>query len=775
MAGTSIFDGGNPIALPYGWLALFLLQLILVMVFCRLLAIPLKWLKQPRVISEVLVGILLGPSAFGYIPNFTATVFPPASLPLLAIVANLGLIFFLFLVGMELDPSVLRQHAKKAVFTSIGGIVVPFGLGAAVSWLLYNTYMLEPQVTPTGVVKPAPSFGAFLAFVGVAMSITAFPVLARIMTERNLLQTPVGTATIAAAAVDDVVAWTLLAIVVSVLNATSMLTALYIFLVSVAWALMCIFAIRPLLRKMVLYTESSEAVNSPLSRVIPVSELSIFVMFVFLFISSFITEIIGIHAIFGAFLAGLVTPHDHGFAHKLTEKIEDLVTLVFIPLYFTASGLRTQIGLLNDWQSWGFVVLVTVVACAGKIIGCTSASRLSGMPWRESWAVGILMNTKGLVEIIVLNIGLDAGVINTKIFTIMVLMAIITTLLTSPLIAWVYPPKYAFAENTQPIDEESQTKQSEHVDSASGLLLETSDMIVPVGQGHVDGLLVVAKLMSQPAHYATSGSNQLLTQSRGPKIHLLRLFEMDDRLSSIGLASAAAFSHVSTQSNLSIISVSKPDDVMLEANMDYAVTYAARPSWPEELVARGVQKKAGWLLVSYPRLDDVSDAFANQVLAVTAKGGVGEGVMAVIAIVDRGLTDSATYNDLFLTSDISKLRNNTRRKLVLLFHGGVDDRAALALLARCVNDLSTSVYLVMLQPADRLDSKDLLAVEPLKADPAVTLFSSTIEDAIQNLNPTGRDLIIIGREATEGLGARGQLVGLNQASLAIVQGRLGLD
>jgi Kef-type K+ transport system membrane component KefB len=168
------------------------------------------------VIAEVIVGILLGPSAMGYIPGFTETIFPKPSLPLLAIVANLGLIFFLFLVGMELDPSVLRQHAKKAVFTSVGGIVVPFGLGAAVSWLIYNTYMLEPQITPAGVVKPVPGFGAFLAFMGVAMSITAFPVLARIMTERNLLTTPVGTATMAAAAVDDVVAWTLLALVVSV-------------------------------------------------------------------------------------------------------------------------------------------------------------------------------------------------------------------------------------------------------------------------------------------------------------------------------------------------------------------------------------------------------------------------------------------------------------------------------------------------------------------------------------------------------------------------------
>jgi Kef-type K+ transport system membrane component KefB len=599
MAGsTSIFDGGNPIALPGGWLALFLLQVMIVMLFCRILAIPLKYIGQPRVISEVLVGIILGPSAMGYIPGFSETVFPPASLPQLAVVANLGLIFFLFLIGMELDPSVLRAQAKKAVFTSIGGIVVPFALGAAVSWLIYNTYMLEPQVGPTGVVKPVPPFGSFLAFMGVAMSITAFPVLARILTEKSLLQTPVGTATIAAAAVDDVVAWTLLALVVSVVNATNLLNALYIFLVAAAWAAVVIFGIRRLLRKMVMFTEAPESVNHPLGRMIPVSELSIFVMFIFLFISSFITEIVGIHAIFGAFLAGIATPHEHGFSHKLTEKVEDLVTLVFIPLYFTASGLRTQIGLLNDWQSWGFVVLVTLTACVGKIAGCTAASKLSGMPWRESWAVGVLMNTKGLVEIIVLNLGLDAGVINVKVFTIMVLMAIITTLMTSPLIQWVYPPKFAFANQTldsdsDEHDEEAQVKQYSTGQLNTYALLETSDLMVPVGQGKVDGILVAAKMMSQPAHYTTSRPNHLLGQTTLPKIHLLRLFELDGRMSSIGLASAAAFSQASVQTNLSTISVNKgnSEDQVLEANMDYTVTYAAKPTWPEELVARGIQKK----------------------------------------------------------------------------------------------------------------------------------------------------------------------------------------
>ncbi len=498
-------------------------------------------------------------------------------------------------------------------------------------------------------------------------------------------------------------------------------------------------------------------------------------MFIFLFVSAFITEIVGIHAIFGAFIAGLCTPHDHGFAHKLTEKIEDLVTLVFIPLYFTASGLRTQIGLLNDLQSWGFVILVTLVACVGKIAGCTTASKISGMTWRESWAVGILMNTKGLVEIIVLNIGLDAGVINTKVFTIMVLMAIITTLLTSPLIAWVYPPKYFFTEQVNNDHESQAAKYTTGQVTSVNSLLETSDVLVPVNQSKLDGLLVFAKLMSQSAHYTTSLPNHLLSHQNTPKIHLLRMFEMDDRLSSIGLASAAAFSHASTQSNLSTVSVSKPEDVILEANMDYAVTYAAKSTWPEEVVARGVQKKASWLLVSYSHLADVSDAFASQVLQVTSKGGMGEGVVSVVALIDRGLTDAASYPDLSGTSaDISKIRNSSRRKLILLFRGGVDDRAALALLARCVNDLSTSVFLVMV-PGE-LEPQDLMAIEQVKSDPAVTIVSQIVQDALQTLAPTGRDIVIVGRQGLEGLGALGaQLIDSTGASLAVVQGRIGLD
>ncbi|KAF9973389.1 K(+)/H(+) antiporter [Actinomortierella ambigua] len=419
----SVLTGLNPTEVnSSNPLPLFIIQASIIVAFCYILNILLRRLRQPRVISEVIAGIILGPSVLGRIPGFQETIFNPASLPYLNLVSNLGLVFFLFLVGLELDPVLVIRRAKHALGISIAGILLPFGVGAAVSYVLYAEMGPETKV----------GFGQFLLFTGVAMSITAFPVLARILAEQKLLTTKVGFLTICAGAVGDIAAWVLLALVVSILNSGSKLTPLYVILLSIAWILILVFAFRPLFHFMIRVTKSQDE---------PSQTMMAFTMFSVL-ASAFVTDIIGIHAIFGSFLVGLIIPHDSGFAHGVTKRIEDLVTVVLLPIYFALSGLKTQVGLLDNAKTWGLVFLVTFTACFGKIVGATGAAKLQGMEWRESLAIGFLMNCKGLIELIVLNIGLDAGVINPRVFVILVAMCLITTCMTTPCVIALYPPHY---------------------------------------------------------------------------------------------------------------------------------------------------------------------------------------------------------------------------------------------------------------------------------------------------------------------------------------------
>ncbi|EMC94431.1 hypothetical protein BAUCODRAFT_111312 [Baudoinia panamericana UAMH 10762] len=422
-----ILEGGNPSQYSSSNpIILFIIQAGIIIIFCRLLHYPLSRLRQPRVIAEVIGGILLGPSVMGHVPGFTAAIFPAAAMPNLNLVANLGLVLFLFLVGLEVDLRFFVSNWKVAISVGTAGMVLPFGLGCAIAWGLYNEFRHEPGTVPI-------AFGTYMLFIGVAMSITAFPVLCRILTELKLLSTPVGIIVLSAGVGNDVVGWILLALCVALVNAGSGITALWVLLTCVGYALFLVFVVRPVF---LMILRRSRALQDGPSQSIVALTLMIALT------SAFFTGVIGVHPIFGAFMAGLICPHEGGFAIKVTEKVEDLVSTLFLPLYFALSGLSTNLGLLNTGITWAYVIGVIAVAFCAKFIGGTLAARLNGLVWRESATIGVLMSCKGLVELIVLNIGLSAKILSQRTFTIFVVMALVTTFATTPLTAALYPPWY---------------------------------------------------------------------------------------------------------------------------------------------------------------------------------------------------------------------------------------------------------------------------------------------------------------------------------------------
>ena len=366
--------------------ALTLPQAGIIIIFCRLLHWPLSKIRQPRVIAEVIGGVLLGPSVMGRIPGFTTTIFPTAATPNLSLVANLGLVLFLFIVGLEVDLRHLASNWKIALSVGAAGMAVPFALGCAIAYGLYHEFRDEPGTEPV-------AFGTYVLFIGVAMAITAFPVLCRILTELKLLSTPVGIIVLSAGVGNDVVGWILLALCVALVNSGSGISALYVLLTALAYTLFLVYAVRPAFIWVLRRTRSFE--NGPSQGIIALTLLIALT-------SSFFTGVIGVHPIFGAFMAGLICPHEGGFAIKVTEKIEDLISALFLPLYFALSGLSTNLGLLDNAITWGYVIGVIAVAFFGKFIAAALAARGNGLVWRESFTIGALMSCKGLVELIVL-------------------------------------------------------------------------------------------------------------------------------------------------------------------------------------------------------------------------------------------------------------------------------------------------------------------------------------------------------------------------------------
>ena len=393
-----------------------LLALSVVIITAQAMGALFHLLGQPLVIGEVVGGIVLGPSLLGkYFPQIQETVLPVSSLPFLGIIAQLGVVFYMFVVGLELDLKILKKSGHTTLAISHASIIFPFVLGTFLALHIYKELSL-PEV----------SFTNFALFLGVSLSVTAFPVLARILSDKKINKTRMGTLALTCAAIDDVTAWCLLAMVVSVSqNAfggaikTITLTFLYIagmFLIG-----------GPLVKRLIPWLEKFDRIT----------EGGIAAFFIALLLSALATELIGIHAIFGAFLLGAITPHDSRIAKELTDRMEDLVRIVFLPAFFAFTGMRTEINLLSSTSDWQLCGLIIAVATLGKFGGTFLAARINGLSWRDSSALGILMNTRGLVELIVLNLGLDLRIISPRLFTMLVMMALITTFATSPIFSFL--------------------------------------------------------------------------------------------------------------------------------------------------------------------------------------------------------------------------------------------------------------------------------------------------------------------------------------------------
>jgi Kef-type K+ transport system membrane component KefB len=392
-----------------------LLQIIIIIVLTQLLGWLFKKIGQPAVIGEIIAGIILGPSLLGLLfPGIFHFVFPVESLPNLRFLSQIGLILFMFIIGMELNTRLLRKQAFEAIIISHASILIPFTLGVFLSYYLYHAYGQT-------------DFISFALFMGIAMSITAFPVLARIIRDRKLTDTKLGNLAISCAASDDVTAWCILAILIALIRSGSGMNGFFVVAMVLLYVFIMLVPVKKMLNKIqAAYEKGKIAYNGLMA-----------IMYSLMLLSSWCTEVIGIHALFGAFLAGIVIPKKDGLQRKIIDRISDVSMVILLPLFFVYTGLRTNAGILNSAGLWISFLLILICAVAGKFGGSALIAKVLGQSWKDSLSIGALMNTRGLMELIVLNIGYDMHIISADIFSMMVLMALLTTMMTNPVLNWI--------------------------------------------------------------------------------------------------------------------------------------------------------------------------------------------------------------------------------------------------------------------------------------------------------------------------------------------------
>jgi len=398
-------------------LKLLFLQMAVILTTARLMAVAFRFIRQPEVMGEMAAGILLGPSLLGRIsPAMMNGLFPAGGLGSLYVLSQLGLVLFMFLVGLEVRPGSLRGSAKSVIIASQASIMAPFVLGGVLAWSLY------PRLGNGAPRLP------FVLFLGAAMGITAFPVLARILADCKLTHTRVGMFALSCAAIDDVTAWCLLAVITVIARPEANQNPLpWRFAALIGYILAMVCLVRPALRRLLPASATPDRARFGAAMI-------------FLLLSVWATEALAVHALFGAFLAGIVMPKGGQLQEGLRDRLESVTLVLLLPLFFAYTGLRTSIALLNSVELWLLCALIVTVAVGSKLLVSGVIVHASGMPWRESLAVGVLVNTRGLVELVILNVGLDLHILSPTLFSMMVIMALATTLMTAPLIDWILPP-----------------------------------------------------------------------------------------------------------------------------------------------------------------------------------------------------------------------------------------------------------------------------------------------------------------------------------------------
>jgi Kef-type K+ transport system membrane component KefB len=515
-------------------IAAFLLAVAVVMLVARLFGAVAVKIKQPRVMGEVVAGITLGPTVLGAIaPGVQASLFPTDILPSIGVVANLGLVFYMFLVGLELDPAQLRGRLSQAAAISNTSVALPMILGIAVALPIYT------------MIGPDKDFVAFALFMGVAMSITAFPVLARILVERRMLKRPVGALTLACAAIDDVTAWFLIALAIAVATAGGAVDVLQTIGLAVAFCIFMAALIRPLLGR--VSTAFDEAGRVPAGWIAAI--------FMGVLLSAYVTEEIGIAVIFGAFIMGMIMPRNAGLTEDVTHRVEDFVVVVLLPLFFAYTGLRTNIGLLDRPILWFITLVLIVVAVVGKLFGAAIAARVTGFGWRPSFVIGTLMNTRGLTELIVLTIALEKGVISNALFAMLVIMALVTTFMAGPLLALIDPKNEYGAPVEEELEEARKQSTAEFPDlpvpersilvapqTDSGLV-QLRQLAEPLALSEPPRELILARLVRPPRRAGATGGLQTenrLLRDASNEVAMARLELMSRGIAARGVAFVSA-------------------------------------------------------------------------------------------------------------------------------------------------------------------------------------------------------------------------------------------
>lgn len=528
-----------------------MLAIAAVIFAARVVGAALARLGQPRVMGEVLAGILLGPTLLGAVaPDAKNYLFPPDIVPLIAAASWIGLAFYLFLVGMELDPRILRERAGQAAFVSNTSVAFPMALGLLVALPIYE------------LLAPDKDYLPFALFIGVSMSVTAFPVLARILIERRMLRRPVGALAMAGAAIDDVTAWGLLALATAVAGAGSGLDALVVVGLAGVFCAVLILIGRPLLARVsVAYDEAGR---------VPPTWIAI--IFVGVLLAAYVSQQIGIAAIFGAFMVGLIMPRHADLTGDVSRRVEDFVVTVLLPLFFVVTGLRTEIGSLDRPILWVLTLLLIAVAITGKWVGAMAAARFGGFGWRDSAAVGALMNTRGLTELIVLNIGLELGLISPALFTMLVVMALVTTFMAGPALKLLDPR----GELSEAPEDELRRAISVARPAVAGSPAKHTIIVAPQDERSLDGLLAIA---------------EPLARSEPPReLLLVRLLQPT--------ATATGLLSESREFQEAVTELNHRRDLLLERDIDARVAAFTSPDPGSDLVRLATDERIDLLLLN---------------------------------------------------------------------------------------------------------------------------------------------------------------------------------